>query len=204
MKGLSSELTSSEIHDENNSLRPRGQIRIFCTILRKCHHHYNNEMKMPPQECIVVNKDATLSEVYGEAERVFREIYWELRDVVVESMADGQREITTGVDEMALNGNKELLLEGNVGMMMDIEVMKCYDDEYKKKDKRIECECGAKEEDGERMVCCVIFVKYGNTQEEPLLCVYISNSLIIMTTLMSSDIMILFYGSGSLKHPFPG
>lgn len=61
------------------------------------------------------------------------------------------------VDEMVLNGNKGLVLDGNVGVMMNIEVMKYYDDEdSKKKDKRIECECGVKEEDGERMVCCDI------------------------------------------------
>lgn len=135
------------------------KLGIFCTIALKCHH--NNEIKMPPQEYIVVNKDATLSEVYGEAERVFREIYWELRDVVVESIADGHREITR-VDEMALNGKKGLVLEGNVGMMMNIEV-KCYDDDNKK-DKRIECECGAKEEDGERMVCCDICEVWQHTR----------------------------------------
>lgn len=138
------------------------KLGIFCTIARKCYHH-NNEITIPPQECIVVNKDATLSEVYGEAERVFREIYWELRDVVVESVADGQREITR-VDEMAMNGTKGLVLEGNVGMMMNIEVMKCYEDENKKKDKRIECECGAKEEDGERMVCCDICEVWQHTR----------------------------------------
>ncbi|KAG7556068.1 Zinc finger FYVE/PHD-type [Arabidopsis suecica] len=138
------------------------KLGIFCTIAWKCHHH-NNEIKIPPQECIVVKKDATLSEVYGEAERVFREIYWELRDVVVESMADGQREITR-VDEMAMNWNKGLVLEGNVGMMMNIEVMKCYEDDDRKKDKRIECECGAKEEDGERMVCCDICEVWQHTR----------------------------------------
>ncbi|CAA7061107.1 unnamed protein product [Microthlaspi erraticum] len=137
----------------------RGEkLGIFCTILRKCHHHHhqNNEiLKTPPQECIVVNKDATMSEVYREAERVFREIYLELRDVVVESVADiGQKKITRVDELMTLNGNRGLVLEGNVGMVM----MKCYDDDddKKKKDRRIECECGAKEEDGERMVCCDI------------------------------------------------
>lgn len=139
------------------------KLGIFCTIAWKRHHH-NNQITIPPQECIVVNKDATLSEVYGEAERVFRETYWELRDVVVESVADGQREITR-VDEMAMNGNKGLVLEGNVGMMMNIEVMKCYEDDNKnKKDKRIECECGAKEEDGERMVCCDICEVWQHTR----------------------------------------
>lgn len=140
-----------------------NKLGIFCTIAWKCHHH-NNEIKIPPQECIVVKKDATLSEVYGEAERVFREIYWELRDVMVESLADGQREIIR-VDEMAMmNWNKGLVLEGNVGMMMNIEVMKCYEDDDRKKDKRIECECGAKEEDGERMVCCDICEVWQHTR----------------------------------------
>ncbi|CAF2337787.1 unnamed protein product [Brassica rapa subsp. narinosa] len=137
-----------------------GKLGIFCTIAWKSHHH-NNDIKMPPQECIVVSKSATMSEVCREAERVFREIYWELRDVVV----DNQREMTTRVDEMALNGNKGLVLDGNVGVMMNIEVMKYYDDEdSKKKDKRIECECGAKEEDGERMVCCDICEVWQHTR----------------------------------------
>ncbi|KAL1199194.1 PHD finger protein MALE STERILITY 1 [Cardamine amara subsp. amara] len=144
-------------------LNQAEKLGIFCTIAWKCHHH-NNEIVMPPQECIVVNKDATWSEVYGEAERVFREIYWELRDVVVESVANGQREIITRVDQIAMNGNKGLVLEGNVGMMMNIEVMKCYDDDNNKKDKRIECECGAKEEDGERMVCCDICEVWQHTR----------------------------------------
>ncbi|CAN8252555.1 unnamed protein product [Cochlearia groenlandica] len=145
-------------------LEKGDKLGIFCTISRKFHHdHHNNEIKMPPQECILVNKDATLSEVCREAERVFREIYWELRDVVVESMKDGKNEIKR-FNEMALNvNNKGLVLEGSVGMMMDIEVMKCYDNK-KKKDKRIECECGANEEDGERMVCCDICEVWQHTR----------------------------------------
>ncbi|XP_010536249.1 PREDICTED: PHD finger protein MALE STERILITY 1, partial [Tarenaya hassleriana] len=130
------------------------ELGMLCTISIKGHHGRD---QLPPYECIVVRKNATFGELYAETERVFREMYWELRDVVVvESSVD--------VGAATTLAGRRIVLEGRVGdNNSNIIVEKGFDENGR--NKVVECGgCGANEEDGERMVSCDICEVWQHTR----------------------------------------
>lgn len=152
-----------------------GKLNLYCTILLRninnvnnaSHDEYylNKEMPMPPYECITLKSNATINDLKLEVERNFKEIYWGLKNFVVESTnlnAIVGNEMVFGLIEV---GGK-LVLEGFLGDIMGIEQI-CERDPNKG---IVECNCGTKEDDGERMVSCDICETWQHTR-----CVRIPN-----------------------------
>ncbi|CAL5188750.1 unnamed protein product [Lathyrus oleraceus] len=142
-------------------LGSEGKFNLYCTILLRNvnnvghdHEYYlNNEisMPMPPYECITLKSCATINDLKLEVERNFREIYWGLRGFVVEPNeilvnAKGN-EMVFGMIEV---GGK-LVLEGWHGSDMIEHIC-----ERNPNKGIVDCTCGTKEDDGERMVSCDI------------------------------------------------
>ncbi|KAK2429061.1 RING/FYVE/PHD zinc finger superfamily protein [Trifolium repens] len=158
-------------------LGSEGKFNLYCTILLRNvnnvghdHEYYlNKDMPMPPYECITLKSCTTINDLKLEVERNFREIYWGLRNFVVESngnlMNTKGNEMVFGMIEV---GGK-LVLEGWHGGDIGINMVEqiCERDPNKG---IVECICGTKEDDGERMVSCDICEIWQHTR-----CVRIPN-----------------------------
>ncbi|PNX84259.1 PHD finger protein male sterility 1-like [Trifolium pratense] len=160
-----------------------GKFNLYCTILLRNvnngvhdHEYYLNKdmpmtipIPMPPYECITLKSCATINDLKLEVERNFREIYWGLKSFVVESngnlMNAKGNEMVFGMIEV---GGK-LVLEGWNGGDIGINMVEqiCERDPNKG---IVECICGTKEDDGERMVSCDICEIWQHTR-----CVRIPN-----------------------------
>lgn len=164
-----------------------GKLSLYCTItLRNYYPNEVLEMMMPPYECITLNSDATINELKLEVERNFREIYWGLRSFTVDTIKDlevcGGNEMVFGILEEGRklvvegwidnnisnvnNGDKNIICSNNIGKIREFS----YYDNNNNNNGLVECSCGTKEDDGERMVCCDICETWQHTR-----CVRIPN-----------------------------
>ncbi|XP_028754978.1 PHD finger protein MALE STERILITY 1-like [Neltuma alba] len=147
-----------------------GKLSLHCTIMLR---NYNNVLRMPPYECITLRSDATIDDLKLEVERNFREIYWGLRSFCVDSIKNlevcGGNEL---VFEMVEVGRK-LVVEGWIDNNVNGDIISNIGEICEVNDNNgmvVECGCGTKEDDGERMVCCDICETWQHTR-----CVRIPN-----------------------------
>ncbi|KAJ1423638.1 Zinc finger, PHD-type [Sesbania bispinosa] len=152
-------------------LGSEGRLNLYCKILLRNNagtDEYFN-MAVPPYECVTLKNSATINDLKVEVERNFREMYWGLRNFVVESagnLSANGNEMVFGLIEV---GGK-LVLEGYWhGGDMGINVIEqiCESDPNSG---IVDCICGTKEDDGERMVSCDICEIWQHTR-----CVRIPN-----------------------------
>ncbi|KAK7274834.1 hypothetical protein RIF29_15933 [Crotalaria pallida] len=140
-----------------------GKLNLYCTILLR------NNAIMPPYECITLKSSATVNDLKLEVERNFREIYWGLRSFVVESI--GNLNHANGAEKvfMLIEVGTKILLEGNWNGDMGINMIEkiCESDPN---NGIVDCTCGTKEDDGERLVSCEICEIWQHTR-----CVRIPN-----------------------------
>ncbi|XP_045810041.1 PHD finger protein PERSISTENT TAPETAL CELL 1-like [Trifolium pratense] len=183
-----------------------GKFNLYCTILLRNvnngvhdHEYYLNKdmpmtipIPMPPYECITLKSCATINDLKLEVERNFMEIYWGLKSFVVESngnlMNAKGNEMVFGMIEV---GGK-LVLEGWNGGDIGINMVEqiCERDPNKG---IVECICGTKEDDGERMVSCDICeiwqhtrcVRIPNDEEVPhiFLCKWCEQEIVLFPSL---------------------
>lgn len=144
-------------------LGSKEKCNLYCTILLRNvnnvghdrEYYLNNDIPMPPYECITLKSCATINDLKLEVERNFREIYWGLRSFVVQPngnlMNAKGNEMVFGMIEV---GGK-LVLEGWHGGEIGINTVEQICERDPKKG-IVECICGTKEYDGERMVSCDI------------------------------------------------
>lgn len=148
------------------------KLNLYCTILLRNNASHDRELIMPPYECITLKRSATINDLKVEVERNFREIYWGLRSFVVESIGnlsanDGNEMVFGLIDQV---GGK-LVLEGWHGdMIMGMNNMVEQMCESNPNKGIVDCICGTKEDDGERMVSCDICEIWQHTR-----CVRIPN-----------------------------
>ncbi|KAK4259138.1 hypothetical protein QN277_005504 [Acacia crassicarpa] len=162
-----------------------GKLRLHCTVVPR--NYPNKALMMPPYECITLRSNATINELKLEVERNFREIYWGLRNFSVDSIKNlegcggnemvfgmvevGRKLVVEGwIDNVNVNNNnngdnKNIVMSNNVGGIYEVNY---YGDNNG--GKVVECSCGTKEDDGERMVCCDICETWQHTR-----CVRIPN-----------------------------
>ncbi|GKV23126.1 hypothetical protein SLEP1_g32896 [Rubroshorea leprosula] len=126
-----------------------GKLRLFCTVMLRNNEEIDcEEVKriLTPYECVTLKENATFDDLKLEVEKEFREVYWKLENFVVESIVNVNvkgtdmvsRKIEMGQKIICLGSKKErgILTEGGEGNQM------------------VDCPCGAKDDDGERLVLC--------------------------------------------------
>ncbi|XP_054776532.1 PHD finger protein MALE STERILITY 1 [Prosopis cineraria] len=154
-----------------------GKLSLHCTItLRNYDNNDPNKVLMaPPYECITLKSSATINDLKLEVERNFREIYYGLRSFCVDSIKNlencGGNDMVFGTVEV---GGK-LVVEGwidiNIGDNISNIIGEICEGNYDNNNgKVVDCSCGTKEDDGERMVCCDICENWQHTR-----CVRIPN-----------------------------
>ncbi|XVF10605.1 hypothetical protein REPUB_Repub07fG0196900 [Reevesia pubescens] len=125
---------------------------------------------MPPYECINLKKNATFNDLKLEVEKNFREVYWKLRSFVVETIVNLSvkgSDLVVGSIEM---GQKIVFLCGNedqTGIMNEVMIYEC----GLNSTRIVDCPCGTKEDDGERLVACDICEVWQHTR-----CVRVPNN----------------------------
>lgn len=141
--------------DRNNS------IKLLCTVVLT--NNEENKKPMPPYECVGLKENATFDDLKLEVENNFRELYWRLRSFVVENIVNMSTvkgsDLVLGSVEM---GQKIVFL----GRNEDDQAMMIYEC-----GRIVDCPCGAKEDDGERLISCDICEVWQHTR-----CVRIPNN----------------------------
>ncbi|KAJ4829114.1 hypothetical protein Tsubulata_032899 [Turnera subulata] len=147
-----------------------------------------------PFECITLKNDATIDDLKLQAEKNFRELYWGLRSFVVESIANLQ-DHANGKDTVAgvLEVGRVIVLEGSIDQENGSLSSKEGIYERDPDDRIIDCPCGTKDDDGQRMLSCDICevwqhtrcVRIPNSQQIPpiFLCNRCENEIIILPSL---------------------
>ncbi|KAF3793799.1 PHD finger protein MALE STERILITY 1 [Nymphaea thermarum] len=116
-----------------------------------------------PLEVITLPHRATVGDLKREVERHFREIYFSLRSFKAESLMDFNAEDGDLLCQIVNSGSK-LMINGRIEE--EALIYESGGDE-----RVVYCSCGAKEDDGERMVCCDVCEVWQHTR-----CAKISNS----------------------------
>ncbi|XP_007040228.2 PREDICTED: PHD finger protein MALE STERILITY 1 [Theobroma cacao] len=149
-----------------------GKFKLFCTVILRNDEEIDEGLKKPmlPCECVTLQETATINDLKLEVEKNFRQVYWRLRSFVVETVvnlnAKGS-DLVLGSVEM---GQTIVVVGSNddqTGMIMN-EVMMC---EWGLNSRIVECPCGAREDDGERLISCDICEVWQHTR-----CVRIPNN----------------------------
>ncbi|XP_022877144.1 PHD finger protein MALE STERILITY 1 isoform X1 [Olea europaea var. sylvestris] len=120
-----------------------------------------------PYECFILENNATFDELKVEVQKTFREIYLGLRNFIAESVTGFNLKGTDLVFEMVRPGGK-ITFEGIEGQR---EIVNSGIYEGLTSNFVVDCGCGTKYDDGERMVCCDICDVWQHTR-----CVQIPNS----------------------------
>ncbi|KAM2329852.1 hypothetical protein ACFX1X_020758 [Malus domestica] len=142
-----------------------GESNIYCTITLKNNskeddddnsksiRNNNNAIILQPYECVTLKNNATFDDLKQEVERNFKEIYWGLRGFVVDSIANLNNAKGTDLVFGMVEVGQKIVLEGRSSKKMGgvREMYECGAVNYV-----VDCPCGAKEDDGERMVSCDI------------------------------------------------
>ncbi|XP_039036842.1 PHD finger protein MALE STERILITY 1 [Hibiscus syriacus] len=157
-KFLLKEYTEEQLPIRGNSFK------LFCTVTLRNNEGIDEGSKKPmlPYECVSFNENTTFDELRQEVEKCFREVYWRLRSFVVEAVAN-----------MSVKGSD--LVVGSVEMGQKLVFIGSNDDQIGSEDSSgtgiVDCLCGAKEDDGERLISCDICEVWQHTR-----CVRIPNN----------------------------
>ncbi|OMO58645.1 Zinc finger, PHD-type [Corchorus olitorius] len=147
-----------------------GKFMLFCTVMLRNNEDFDHDLKkpMPPFECVTLKENATFDDLKLEVEKNFREVYWRLRSFVVENIlnlsAIKGTDLVSGSVEL---GQKMVFLGSNEN---NNELMN-YESGLINSGIIVDCPCGAKEDDGERLVSCDICEVWQHTR-----CVKIPNN----------------------------
>ncbi|XP_022738435.1 PHD finger protein MALE STERILITY 1 [Durio zibethinus] len=149
-----------------------GKFKLFCTVLLRNNEEIDQGLKKPmhPYECVSLEEDATFNDLKQEVEKNFREVYWRLRSFVVETIVNvsvNGSDVVLGSLEM---GQKLVFLGSNedqTGIMNELMIYEC----GLNSSRVVDCPCGAKEDDGERLISCDICEVWQHTR-----CVRIPNN----------------------------
>ncbi|CAI9096894.1 OLC1v1033140C1 [Oldenlandia corymbosa var. corymbosa] len=115
-------------------------------------------------EYLTVKNSATFYELQVEMERRFRDLYWGLRNFVVQSIPNVEAQGSDMVFNIIKRGSK-VIFEGEiVGEEEATQDQICgYFENYDGK-MVVDCSCGTKRDDGERMVACDICEVWQHTR----------------------------------------
>ncbi|KAJ0764788.1 putative chromatin regulator PHD family [Helianthus annuus] len=141
--------------------------KLYCTIAiqdkGEIYVHGEGEKKFitAPYETIMLRNNATFDELIEEVEKNFREIYWGLKSFMIGSIMNINPNGIDQVFRVTKSGSK-LVFQGKLGEMgMNHESI------YESGSRQrffVDCGCGAKDDDGERMVACDICEVWQHTR----------------------------------------
>ncbi|KAL7163235.1 hypothetical protein ACSBR2_039351 [Camellia fascicularis] len=146
--------------------------KIYCTImLRKDNNDADERLQkvMAPYECFVLNSNTTFDELKTQVEKSFRRLYWGLRSFVAQSIVNLNVKGSDLVFGLVEVGGKVVFEGTNVGGQGIIVNEDIFEGTQNKC--VMDCGCGAKDNDGERMVSCDICEIWQHTR-----CVRIPNN----------------------------
>ncbi|KAB2620115.1 PHD finger protein MALE STERILITY 1-like [Pyrus ussuriensis x Pyrus communis] len=136
-----------------------GKSNIYCTVMLRNNSEEeddnhknvinNNAIILQPYECVPLKNSATIDDLKQEVERNFKE-----RGFMVDSVAHLNNAKGTDLAFGMVEVGQNIVLEGRCSKEMGgvSEMFECGAINY-----LVHCPCGAKEDDGERMVSCDIF-----------------------------------------------
>lgn len=132
-------------------------LRVMCTVVLKDADAKRNRPS-PPAELVVLPPHATVGDLKQEAQRAFRETYEIMRNFVVESIPDLE-----GDDEDLLFGAIE---SGSHVIVQGIGIEVCSEWRYEGGNDSwtVDCPCGTKDDDGERMIACDVCEVWQHTR----------------------------------------
>ncbi|XP_012439661.2 PHD finger protein MALE STERILITY 1 [Gossypium raimondii] len=155
---------TEELSMKGNSNCSNGKtFKLLCTVISKSDE-IDEELKkpLPPYESVCLKENATFDELKQEVQKNFREVYWRLRSFVVETIVNLS---VKGLD----------LVMGSVEMGQKLVFIGSNEDQIGMDDGGgsgiVDCLCGAKEDDGERLISCDICEVWQHTR-----CVRIPNN----------------------------
>ncbi|KAJ0987298.1 hypothetical protein J5N97_005654 [Dioscorea zingiberensis] len=130
-------------------------LELMCTV----HVIGGGGKQLPPYEKVSMPTYSTIGELKRAVEKHFREMYLGLKTftaVMVENMGGKDSDLVLGVMEPG----SRIVIQGRIGE--NGEEMEVY--ESGNEERMIDCSCGAKEEDGERMISCDICEVFQHTR----------------------------------------
>ncbi|XP_059291840.1 PHD finger protein MALE STERILITY 1 [Lycium ferocissimum] len=156
---------------EADSRIEADKYKIYCAIMLATKDGFGVEEKvMTPFECFLLRKDVTFDELKVEVEKTYGDIYWGLRNFATRSINNVMSPIIGS--ELVFNvmkpGSKIVL--GGLQMTNDHINTNGGIFEGIKNNIVVDCLCGTKDEDGERMISCDICEVWQHTR-----CVNIPN-----------------------------
>ncbi|KAM7487826.1 hypothetical protein LguiB_025310 [Lonicera macranthoides] len=171
---------------ENSSCQGEKS-KLYCTIVGPCIREVPKRV-IAPYECVILRNNATFEELTKEVEKTFKELYWGLKNLVVESVVNLNPKGSDFAFRVVKVGSK-LVFEGNTGQngTVDENIYEGGQSNF-----IVDCVCGAKEDDGERMINCDICevwqhsrcVKIPNNEEIPsiFLCSRCEQDILVLPT----------------------
>lgn len=120
-------------------------VKLTCTIRLV---DFLEKKELPPCEIVVLEHNATFGHLKRQVENKFKELYLGLEAFVAESVAGVKANDTDLIVGMLEPGTR-IVIEGKIICDMNEE-------EVYEGCRVVDCHCGAKEDDGEPMVCCDI------------------------------------------------
>lgn len=128
----------------------RSLKKVYCGITLR------NVGVISPFECIVLDERARMDEVKIKAESTFRELYWGLRRLVVDSVLNYD-------DDVFVEAGSKIVVQGSI---LDDHGLVVGDGELTEGGGGtvVDCCCGTKDDDGERMVGCDICEVWQHTR----------------------------------------
>lgn len=143
------------------------KLKLYCTIAIQdkgeivSHEEVEHKLITAPYETIMLRNNATFNELIEEVERNFREIYWGFKNFILGSISNLNPKGSDQVFRITKSGSK-LVFQGKlVDMGMNHESI------YESGSRQsfiVDCGCGAKDDDGERMVACDICEVWQHTR----------------------------------------
>ncbi|CAI0459285.1 unnamed protein product [Linum tenue] len=175
---LDAKYFAKEYHEDQHQARveigSEDKLSVYCTIMLR-NNNINIEGTtttlpplLPPFECVRLRRSATFNELMVEVEKIFRDLYWGMKNLILDSVANLEangKDLVFGQVEV---GGKVIFQgsnKGGIGFMnhhQNEEMM--YYEGGSNWNKVVVCGCGAREDDGERMVSCDICEVWQHTK----------------------------------------
>ncbi|XAR64499.1 hypothetical protein NMG60_11024871 [Bertholletia excelsa] len=143
-----------DVPPSNVEVGMTSKSKMYCTVVLRNENDVNASIKnvMAPYECFVLKNDVTFDELKQQVQLHFREIYWGLKSFELQSTVNLNAKGSDLVFKLVQLGGKIIFEGANEertncnGDIFEASQIKCV----------IDCACGVKDNDGERMVSCDI------------------------------------------------
>ncbi|KAF5775459.1 putative chromatin regulator PHD family [Helianthus annuus] len=149
MKILDCKQFVKNYHPENSFIKANPD-----SLILSCKPELTEENDIsPPPELIILPPNATLGDVKNEASKAFQEVYLILRRFQAEEVV-GYRGVDESTQIKLLIGSKNESVVNVVGKCLGKSGLSRFRMERGVETWTLDCSCGAKDDDGERMLAC--------------------------------------------------